>query len=66
MPAPKQDPKPKADPSKPYDVIVSIIHDDRSGKSTPVQKPQRYSFATEAEARWLADEIKDRVEKESK
>lgn len=58
--------KPKADKNKPYDVIVSIIHDDRSGKSTPVGKPTRYSFATEAEAQWLADEIKDRAEKEPK
>lgn len=49
--------KPKADPSKPFDVIVSVINDNRKGIAKPVRKPARYSFATEAEATSFADKI---------
>lgn len=56
VPAPKV---PKGDPSKPYDVSVAVIHDDRQGKSTPVQATKRYSFATEGEALEFAQKIAD-------
>lgn len=50
---------PKGDPTKQYDVTVSVIHDDRQGKSTPVEKPKRYSFATPEEALEFAQKIAD-------
>lgn len=53
----KQPKTPKGDPNKQYDVTIAIIHDDRKGKSTPVQKPQRFSFATAEEATQFANQF---------
>lgn len=50
MGKPQQPKTPKGDPNKQFDVLISVIHDDRQGRSTPVEKPTRVSFATEAEA----------------
>lgn len=58
--AEQQQPKtPKGDPNKQYDVTVAIIHDDRQGKSTPVQKPKRYSFVTSEEAIAFANKFEE-------
>lgn len=57
---PKQPLKvPKGDPDKQFDVLISVIHDDRKGISKPVVKPVRYSFATEQEALNFAERVKD-------
>lgn len=40
-----------------FDVTVAVIHDDRLGKSVPLEKTKRYSFATEAEALAFARKI---------
>ncbi len=52
MPAIAEKTKPQVakDKSKPYDVIVSLVHDNREGITRAVEKPMRYSYATEAEA----------------
>lgn len=49
--------KPKGDPNKQFDVVISVIHDDRTGKSRAVQKAVRYSFATEEEAVAFANKL---------
>lgn len=54
-PAPNQ---PKGDPDKQFDVMISVIHDDRRGVSKPVEKPVRFSFATEQEALSFANLLK--------
>lgn len=54
--APKQ---PKGDPERQYDVIISVIHDDRKGFAKPVEKPVRFSFATEAEALGFTNKLKE-------
>lgn len=50
MGKPQQPKTPKGDPNKQFDVMISVIHDDRQGTSRPVEKPVRVSFATEEEA----------------
>lgn len=42
--------QPKGDKEKQFDVSINVIHDNREGVSRPLQKTQRYSFATEQEA----------------
>lgn len=58
MPVMKAPQKPKADPYKQYDVIIQVVHDDRTGNTRTVEKPARYSFETEAEALDLAKQLK--------
>lgn len=55
----KQEKIRKGDPERQYDVIVSVIHDDRKGFAKPVEKPARYSFATEEEALNMARQLKE-------
>lgn len=63
MPVVKSPPKPKADKEKPYDVIVSAIYDNREGFSKAVEKPTRYSFATEEEALDLITRLREIAER---
>lgn len=64
MPKPKQPKVPKGDPDKQYDVMISVIHDNRQGISRPVEKPVRVSFATEEEALEAAEIVKKVLNKE--
>jgi hypothetical protein len=57
--ADKQVKQPKGDPDKQYDVMISVIHDNRKGISRPVEKPTRISFATEEEALAFANKLKE-------
>lgn len=59
MPKPKQPKVPKGDPDKQFDVMISVIHDNRQGISRPVEKPVRVSFATEEEALAHAAKLKE-------
>ncbi len=63
---PKQAPAktPKGDPNKQFDVMISVIHDDRQGTSRPVEKPVRVSFATEEEALAAAAKAKSTLNNE--
>lgn len=59
MPVNKSPQKPKADKDKQFDVIIGIIHDNREGLSKAVEKPTRFSFATEQEAVDFANKLKE-------
>jgi hypothetical protein len=47
----------KGDPNKQYDVSISVIHDDRQGKSAPVRPTVRRSFETQDEAVAFANQF---------
>ena len=49
----------KGDPSKQYDVLIEVIHDNRKGISRAVQRATRYSFVTEEEAVAFAERLKE-------
>lgn len=59
MGKPQQPKQPKGDPNKQFDVMISVIHDNRQGVSRPVEKPTRLSFATEEEALAHANKLKE-------
>lgn len=40
----------KGDRDKQFDVKVEVFHDNRKGQTRLIEKPVRFSFATEAEA----------------
>lgn len=51
--------KVKGDKNKPFDVIVTVVHDDRVGHTNAAGPVQRYSYATVEEALEVSNKIKE-------